>query len=865
MSDVRKRVERAERYLQRGKPESALDEFLQILDIDPGNDAVCNTAADICVSLGRNTEAVRLLSAMFDGQCNHGDNSHAALTYKKIARITRPAGEQSLRFAQELAKDQQEALKAFDSAFEAFTIKGRTEQAAEALNGIVAIEPSVENFRKLGNLQDELGQSFAASAAYFRAGEIERDEQAKIVLLKKAFELNKADLNLALAYAGALLNTGNPAAAAEVLSAPANLDGTDKAFKQQISALYGRALLRCHRAAEAAPHLWAASEGSKNSSSEVAEAIIQLAADQSDLALEWARKLELREFKAGRRREFVALVKSLGEKSLPRIELLEYMAEVFNLANREHDYCETLLKLFDLHYAAGNFTQAVDCLDRAAEVDAYESGHQSRFEMLRGKVPYDQLKAVAARLIGAGGAGDSFTGNEDPKLESTTLEDLMLQAQIYLRYGMLAKAREKLDRIRTLFPDQEQASPELRDLFLSAGVLPSRQQPEVQASSSRRDTRKERVLPAPSLNDAPEQPGAGNGSNPRARNSSPDEIGTIAEITRNLYRESSVKSVLFTAVNALGRHCNATRCLAVLSTPGKPPSIAVEFCAHGVQQSDIQTIVKVVGLLQPLSIVNGALEICGRKTRSILKPLRKPLQAVGMDSVLALPLMDGDEHIGIIVLSQSGEAREWTHRDTALLNTISEQAVLAIHNVRLRRLVKDLAVTEEASGLVKRSSYVDVVLAEVRRGLEQNSPLSVMLMSFTGPDGTSIHVPGTMESAIRHVARLVSSNVRQNDITFRYGPLSIAVLLADTPERNALLAAEKLRRVAAVANVPGMDGPLDMSIGVAEAAMQGDSDPVDIVTELINRADRSLEQACLVGNNATEFLPVPLETWTVSA
>ena len=45
-----------------------------------------------------------------------------------------------------------------------------------------------------------------------------------------------------------------------------------------------------------------------------------------------------------------------------------------------------------------------------------------------------------------------------------------------------------------------------------------------------------------------------------------------------------------------------------------------------------------------------------------------------------------------------------------MLKTIAEQMILAANNARLRSLVKTLAITDERSGLLKRSSYVDVLL-----------------------------------------------------------------------------------------------------------------------------------------------------------
>ena len=56
-------------------------------------------------------------------------------------------------------------------------------------------------------------------------------------------------------------------------------------------------------------------------------------------------------------------------------EMLEFLSELFNASNREGDYCQTLLKLFDVYCGTGDFAKAAECLDRAGEVDPYESGH----------------------------------------------------------------------------------------------------------------------------------------------------------------------------------------------------------------------------------------------------------------------------------------------------------------------------------------------------------------------------------------------------------------------------------------------------------------------------------------------------------
>jgi diguanylate cyclase (GGDEF)-like protein len=831
MSEIQKRIEKAEKWLQRGKPEAALEEFLAVLDSDPSHEIASHTAADIQVSLGRNSEACILLGALFDRQCDAGDNAKAAVTYRKLARITRPSGERSLKFARDLAKNPNDALKGYQSALQSFMAKGRKEDALAALNGIVALQPTIENLRKLGDVAADLGQNATASQAYLRAGRLETDEHAKFVFFEQAYKLQPDKWEQASAHAELVLGRGDGEKTTRILQPFVESGQADPAARLT----FARALAKSGRHSEALSLLWEALERDASSTDEVVRSVGALiAGGHTDEAIVWLEKLQKREFSADRRREFVATVKNMADRYAQDLPFLEYSADVFNASNREGDYCETLQKLFDLYFASGNFARAAECLERAAEVDAYEPGHRPRLDMLRGKVGNKIFNAIAERLnVGV----SAPAAQEESQTEGNVLQDLLAQAQIYLRYEMDEKAREKLRRAQQLFPGVEQSSRETRELFVSAGMLLDAPDEPVSAAPDKGPVA-ELASPSPAFNGE-------------------DDLGRLATITRTLYRQTSVKSVLLAAVNELGRYCDVSRCMAVLCTPGKPPSIAHEYCAPDLSQSDIRSIVKLVGLLQPLAVVHGTLEIStARKTKAILRPLRKPLSAMGIHSLMAMPLLDGEEHAGLLILAENS-SREWTTRDTTALVTGSEQVMLALNNVRLRRLVKDLAVTESGSGLVKRSSYLDVLIAEVARSLEQKSPLSVMLMNFSNLGANARFGDSTLEKFMRHIAQLVCSHVRQQDVAFRYGPSTIAVVLGDTPGPNAVMAADKLRKVAAVVSFPGHDGSPQIAIGVAQGVMEPSFEPADVVTELVNRAERALQHSLSQGGDNTQYLPLP--------
>src|SRR5437764_10164943 len=91
--------------------------------------------------------------------------------------------------------------------------------------------------------------------------------------------------------------------------------------------------------------------------------------------------------------------------------------------------------------------------------------------------------------------------------------------------------------------------------------------------------------------------------------------------------------------------------------------------------------------------------------------------------------MDGNDHLGVMLLIES-TSRAWAPNDVMVFKMIAEQVAIALNNAGLRRLVKNLSVTDEKSGLLKRSSYLDLLLAESKRAAQNASPLSVLLLQF---------------------------------------------------------------------------------------------------------------------------------------
>jgi len=836
-AEVARHIERAERLLQKGKTADALEEYLLALAEDRDNDTVRQMAADLSLSLQRTPEAVRLLGDLFERQIEAGDGTRASLTYKKLSRYVNPTWEQKVRFGQILENSNRKlAIETYENALEELALHSRKTDSLAVLKRIVALEPIERNFLRLGEASSEVGDSQAAAASFLKLAELTEASGANAAQwFERAYQEDSTDSRIALAYGNSLLKQGQVGAAIFVLEPHVQAGSPSLELRES----YAKALLAANRLSEAEPLIWQLFEQNPARIHEVINLIGLFCDAQQDAeAVAMARKLEQFQRRKGERRAFVTMMQDVVASHRASPEILEFLSELFNASNREGDYCQTLLKLFDLHFGMGNYAKAGECLDRAVEVDAYEPGHQKRLESLRGKIEDSRYKAIAARLSGSSQSTAEPARREEPTLGAAALQDLMLQAEILVQYGMRSKAIERLQRIQELFPHEEERNQDLQQLYLSAGMTP-------------RYSGSAPVPPAAPTTPGASTPGAPATSSPGeaapAESTDVSHFTRVAEITRKLYRQSNADAVLGTAVNEMGSQWKVSRCIAAMRKPGLPPSMLKEYCAEGMKASDAAALAKVVAAVQDLAVARGTLNLPDASGTPELNVVRDALAQLSITSLLALPLSEGTDHVGVLLLTQNAP-RGWHSSDVVVLKTICDQIVIALNNAGLRRLVKNLSVTDEHSGLLKRASYLDLLMAETRRTVQQSTPLSVLLMQF-GKSATLLKDLGeqALEATMQQIGQLFAANIRQNDLAFRYEMTTIAIILGETSEKEALLAVEKLRKLIAEVRLPGKDEAVSFTAGLAEAVVRQQFDPVDIVTEVINRAELALDMAIAQG------------------
>ena len=99
--------------------------------------------------------------------------------------------------------------------------------------------------------------------------------------------------------------------------------------------------------------------------------------------------------------------------------------------------------------------------------------------------------------------------------------------------------------------------------------------------------------------------------------------------------------------------------------------------------------------------------------------------------------------------------------------------------------------------------------------------------------------------------------MRQNDVAVKYTSWSLAFVLPDTSLAGAQNLADKLRRAAAGIRPPWDATSITLSAGIVEAIAKPDYESEDIVTDLMNRAEFSVEEARKRGGDIVVTLEAP--------
>ncbi len=857
-ADVSKHLERAKRFLEKNRVEDAIQAYLAVLDEAPQHQEATQALGDLYARQDKPERAAVYYGVLFDLLVEPKDETKAVAIYNRFLRAGygQQPPERIARYAFLLQRQNHadEAIQHYTHAAERFAAAGREEDALFCWERIAQLDPeNLARQLRLAEAAERMGKNALAARAFLRTGQLASASGAAadaLHLLGRAHKLAPQERSVALLYAQANLQAGNAVRAASLLEAFASTE-SDAAFL----GTYGDALMRSGRLELARDVLDKLSREKSEGTTELFElADRYVAAGQDQKATELLLTLKRRMFAGKRQNDFVALMDGIGSKYPHSQTILEFWASIHSELNRESQYFEVLIKLFDVYLTSGNIAKAAESLERLVDIDAYDYRNQERLELLRGRVDDAYLKRVGSRLTKGGASaparathtapaqnvpGPPPTSEEGRHVQA--LEDLIVQTEIFLQYSLQNKALERLQKIAAMYPGEEERNARLSNLYQMANWWPQ---------GAPKPKKEPAAAPATPLVEAQ---AAITGRTGIYSAETLRDLSKISEINQKIFRQQTPRAMLNTAVTEVGTYLQATRALAVVGAAGRPPEMAAEFCASGVKAAPGAQVVLLLAHLEKAEPDELGALIVQAAEGSILRDLR-------LNTALGVIISDKETQMpaGMLIVAHA-EEHKWRPNEAYFLQAIGDQMMMSVSHTRLRSLVRRMGVSDERTGLLSRSSYQSCLLAEADRARTQGTPLSLAILQIDrGGELLRQHGESPLEKFLEQLARSLQPMVRQNDVPVKYTSWSLAFILPDTALAGARNLADKLRRAASGLRPPWDSTQITLSAGIVEAVAKHEFDNEDIVTDLINRAEFSIEEARKRGGDTVVALETPI-------
>jgi diguanylate cyclase (GGDEF)-like protein len=210
---------------------------------------------------------------------------------------------------------------------------------------------------------------------------------------------------------------------------------------------------------------------------------------------------------------------------------------------------------------------------------------------------------------------------------------------------------------------------------------------------------------------------------------------------------------------------------------------------------------------------------------------------------LEYELTAGRGNFGTLVLLGS----EFDNEATITAASLAGQAVVALENARLHRIVERQALVDDLTGLANRRQAEEALGSELARAERLGGSVSLILADlddFKAINDRYGHPTG--DGVLREFADALRETVREIDLAVRWGGEEFAVILPGTDLEGAAQLAERLRVVVAARELVSLTGePLRVTASFGAGSSGGTTG----LEELLEIADDALYRAKRAGKN----------------
>ncbi len=234
------------------------------------------------------------------------------------------------------------------------------------------------------------------------------------------------------------------------------------------------------------------------------------------------------------------------------------------------------------------------------------------------------------------------------------------------------------------------------------------------------------------------------------------------------------------------------------------------------------------------------------------------LSDLGIQANLVVPIGEHERLWGLLVVNECSAPRRWEQTEINLLQQLSNQLVIAIHQSGLyqqlqvaNQELKQLASMDGLTQLSNRRRFDECLELEWKRLAREQQPLTLIMCDvdhFKRYNDAYGHLGG--DACLRKVAQAIQVSIkRPADIAARYGGEEFAVILPNTDAQGGMNVAHQIQSHIKDLKLPHTDSPTNdfvtLSLGVACFVPTLSLS----LNALIEAADGALYQAKAAGRN----------------
>jgi diguanylate cyclase (GGDEF)-like protein len=171
---------------------------------------------------------------------------------------------------------------------------------------------------------------------------------------------------------------------------------------------------------------------------------------------------------------------------------------------------------------------------------------------------------------------------------------------------------------------------------------------------------------------------------------------------------------------------------------------------------------------------------------------------------------------------------------------------------------RELSITDGLTGVYVRRHFIEKLEDELRRAERYKTPVASLFVDVDNFKAfNDLHGHAFGDTVLREIAQVIRGSVRDSDVIGRYGGDEFLVMLPHARAREAMLAAERIRRGVEALSLaePGKERvATTVSVGViAQIPHRAD------VHRFLDIADQALRRSKGLGKNCTILCDAPID------